>query len=119
MRTTAATVVADDANRIIFVNEAAAELLGWESTALVGQRLTVLIPPELREAHLAGFSRLQVTGEPHILGSVVQVPALRRDESTVEVALVIDQLTGPDGRSALRGVFTPATKDSRDRPAAL
>jgi hypothetical protein len=39
-----------------------ASLLGWPPEALVGQRLTVVIPPELREAHLAGFSRLQVTG---------------------------------------------------------
>lgn len=67
-RVSVATVVADDANRIIFVNEAAGELLGWAPSALVGQRLTVVIPPELREAHLAGFSRLQVTNEPRILG---------------------------------------------------
>ena len=114
-QTTVATVVADDANRIIFVNQAGGELLGWEPAALVGQRLTVLIPPELREAHLAGFSRLQVTGEPRILGSVVQVPALRRDGSTVEVALVIDQLAGPDGRRTFRGVLVPTGEGSNDR----
>ncbi len=96
-RATAATVVADDANRIIFVNEIAGELLGWPPEALVGQRLTVLIPPELREAHLAGFSRLQVTGQPHILGVTVQVPALRRDGSPIPVALTIERLAGVGG----------------------
>ena len=104
---TAATVVADDANRIIFVNDAAGELLGWAPEALVGQRLTVLIPPELREAHLAGFSRLQVTGVPRILGTTLQVPALRRDGSRVEVALTIERLAGCDGRSAFRAVLEP------------
>jgi PAS domain-containing protein len=34
-------VVADDANRIIFVNQAAGEVLGSAPEALVGQRLTV------------------------------------------------------------------------------
>ena len=106
-RATGATVVADDANRIIFVNEAAAELLGWAPEALVGQRLTVLIPPHLREAHLAGFSRLHVTGEARILGSTVHVPALRRDGSCVDVALVIEQLAGHGGRRAFRAALTP------------
>jgi PAS domain S-box-containing protein len=106
-RATAATVVADDANRIIFVNEAAGDLLGWAPEVLAGQRLTVLIPPELREAHLAGFSRLQVTGEPRILGLTVRVPALRRDGSSVEVALIIEQLAVPRGRSVFRALLTP------------
>lgn len=107
-RATAATVVADDANRIIYVNEPAGDLLGWAPQALVGQRLIVLIPPELREAHLAGFSRLQVTGEPRILGSTLQVPALRRDGELVEVALTIERIAGCLGRSAFRAVLVPA-----------
>jgi PAS domain S-box-containing protein len=104
---TTATVVADDANRIIFVNDSAGELLGWAPEALVGQRLTVLIPPELREAHLAGFSRLQVTGVPQILGQTLHVPALRRDGFAVEVALTIERLAGCDGRSAFGAVLEP------------
>ncbi|MGI8807111.1 MAG: PAS domain S-box protein [Acidimicrobiales bacterium] len=110
-RATAATVVADDANRIIFVNQAAGELLGWAPEALVGQRLTVLIPPELREAHLAGFSRLQVTGEPRILGSTVNVPALRWDGSRVEVTLTIQGLAGRGGRGAFHAVLERAGDD--------
>ncbi len=106
-RATAAIVVADDANRIILVNEAAGELLGWTPEALAGQRLTVLVPPELREAHLAGFSRLLVTGEPRILGSSVQVPARRRDGSTVEVALTIEQRAGNGGRRVFWAELVP------------
>ena len=116
-RATAATVVADDANRIIFVNEAAGELLGWAPEGLVGQRLIVLIPPELREAHLAGFSRLQVTGVPRILGATVHVPALRRDGSSVAVALTIERLPGSGGRSAFRAVLAP-TADNSERPSS-
>ncbi|MDP8936309.1 MAG: PAS domain S-box protein [Actinomycetota bacterium] len=114
-RATAPAVVADDANRIIFVNEAAGELLGWTPEALVGQRLTVLIPPELREAHLAGFSRLQVTGEPSILGSTLRVPALRRDGSSVAVALIIDRLAVGGGRTAFRASLAPIADASEER----
>ena len=114
-RATAATVVADDANRIIFVNQAAGELLGWAPESLVGQRLTVLIPPELREAHLAGFSRLQVTGEPRILGVTVAVPALRRDGWSVEVNLTIERLVGCGGRGAFRAVLARTADASSER----
>lgn len=114
-RASAATVVADDANRIIFVNDAAGAVLGWIPEALVGQRLTVLIPPELREAHLAGFSRLQVTGEPRILGKTLHLPALRRDGSRVEVALIIEQLAKRGGRSTFRAVLAPTIDDGTDR----
>jgi len=106
-RLSAAAVIADDANRIIFVNAAAGELLGWSPEALVGQRLTVVIPPELREAHLAGFSRLRVTGDARILGSTLRVPALRRDGSLVDVALTIEEVAGGGGRSAFCGVLDP------------
>lgn len=118
-RATAATVVADDANRIIFVNQAAGELLGWATDALVGQRLTVLIPPELREAHLAGFSRLQVTGQPSILGVTVHVPALRWDGSHVAVALTIEPVAGCGGRSAFRGVLVPTPTKLASAPPTV
>lgn len=107
-RVSVATVVADDDNRIIFINEAAGELLGWEPSALIGRRLTVLIPPELREAHLAGFSRLQVTGEPRILESTLRVPALRGDGTSVAITLTIEQRKGPRGRCTFRAAIAPA-----------
>ena len=118
-RATAATVVADDANRIIFVNQSAGELLGWAPEALVGQRLTVLIPPELREAHLAGFSRLQVTGQPRILGVTVHVPALRRDGFSVPVALTIERLAGCGGRSAFCAVLAQTGDGNNERSSDL
>ncbi|PLS74954.1 MAG: hypothetical protein CYG61_09975 [Actinobacteria bacterium] len=103
LRTTAvATIVADDANRIIFVNDLAGDLLGWESDALVGQRLTVIVPPALRERHLAGFSRLQLTGESQLLDRPFAVPALRRDGSEVAVVLTISAVKGHAGRQAFR-----------------
>lgn len=116
-RLSAATVVADDANRIIFVNAAAGELLGWSPEALVGQRLTVVIPPELREAHLAGFSRLRVTGVARILGSTLRVPALRRDGSLVDVSLTIEEVAGDGGRTAFCGVLEsePGADELRNR----
>ena len=92
-------VVADESNHIVHVDEAAATLLGWEVDDLVGRRLTTIVPPALRGAHIAGYTRYQLTRTPVIIGSAVQVPALRRDGSTVEVSLLIQPYTSADGRS--------------------
>lgn len=103
---TAATIVADDTNHIVYANDAATELLGWRGDDLIGRRLTAIVPPELREAHLAGFTRYHVTGETRILGTPVVVPALHRDGDRIEVELRVTALDGP-GRPAFRAELRP------------
>lgn len=95
---------ADAANRIVYASDEAAALLGWEAGELVGHRLTTIVPPELRERHLAGYTRFQITAEPVLIGKPVTVPALCRDGSTVEVELLITAIGGA------RGVFAAKMK---------
>ncbi|HEX2577188.1 MAG TPA: PAS domain S-box protein [Aquihabitans sp.] len=97
-----ATVVADDTNRIVYVSPAALDILGWDAT-LVGQRLTTIIPPELREQHLAGFARVVATGAPRLFGAPLPLPALRRDGTCVEIRLVLGVLASSGGRNVYTG----------------
>lgn len=108
---TGAVIVADDANRIVYANAATAELLGWPEGDLVGRRLLAIIPPHLREAHLAGFTRVQLGGAARILGRPVVVPALRRDGTTVEVRLTIEPLTTDRARTSYLARLAPAPHD--------
>ena len=96
------TVVADQNNRIQFVGREAGALLGWDPGALAGRRLTTLIPPSLRESHLVGFTRYQLTRSPVLMGRPVSVEALRRDGSTVAVTLLLREMTPRDGRLRYR-----------------
>jgi PAS domain S-box-containing protein len=91
-----AVIAADPTNHIVFVTPGAADLLGWHPEALVAQRLTSIIPPQLRQAHLAGFTRYQLTGRAHIVGRTVRLPALRRDGDIVDVDLTIRRLGHPN-----------------------
>lgn len=96
-------VAADDTNRILAVSQPACELLGWEAAELEGLRLVVIIPEELREAHVAGFVRHLLTGESRRLGQTMQVAALRHDGTEVPVELVLSRTESRDGRAVFLG----------------
>lgn len=91
-QTGSAMVVADTTHRIIFASESAGELLGWQVPELTGRRLTVIVPVDQREAHLAGFAHYAITNQPRIIDRTVFVPALRHDGSVVEVALTLHKM---------------------------
>ncbi|MFE5209487.1 SpoIIE family protein phosphatase [Streptomyces sp. NPDC056600] len=93
------TVAADEENRIVAVNAAAAGMLGWEPDALVGRRLLTIIPEHLRQRHKEAFTSLLFTGRARILGRSVPLPALHRDGRQVPIRLVIQTQHTADGRT--------------------
>lgn len=93
-------IAADESNRIIAVSRPAATLLGYDDPwDLVGLRLLALIPERYHQAHVAGFTLMQLTGRSPLLGVEVQVPARRADGSEVPVSLLIRVERGEDGLS--------------------
>ena len=102
-----AAVAGNDDNMIVAVNEAAAALLGWGPTDLVGQRITAVIPPELRERHVAGFTNFLLTGESTIVGHRMRLPAFHRSGATVEVYLKIDVEQSRHGRTVFVAELQP------------
>jgi PAS domain S-box-containing protein len=84
-----AIVTADRRGTITYVNHAAAELFGYAAIDLVGQQLTALMPERLRDPHRGGLARFLATGEAHIIGKTIEVPALRADgvELAVEMSI--------------------------------
>jgi len=100
LRTSTRPVVASDiANRIVAVSRPLADLLGWEVEELVGRRVVTLVPPELREAHVAGFSRYLSTGEARILGVPMDIPVMRRDGSRIPCRMLVEQAPGAGGEA--------------------
>jgi PAS domain S-box-containing protein len=92
-------VAADEGNRIVAVSAALAAALGWQVGDLLGRRIVALIPPALREAHVAGFSRHLTTGEAHVLGVQLTLPVLHRDGREISCRFMIEKLPAPAGRS--------------------
>jgi len=100
-------VAADDSNRIIAVSRPLARMLGWRVEDLVGRRVVTIIPPRLREAHVAGFSAHLSTGQAHVLGVPLQLPALRADGSEVACDYLVEAVPVGSGRSVYLAWIEP------------
>ncbi len=94
-----ALVVADDANRIVFVTPGALDLLGYEEPAdLLGRRLVAIIPTRYHQAHLAGFALHLSNGRSPLLGRTVVVPVRRSDGTEIPVELWVEARQHSGGR---------------------
>lgn len=60
-------VIADHQGFIKYVNHKFEETFAWTSADLVGRLVSVIIPPQFRDAHHLGFSRFLTTGAPTLL----------------------------------------------------
>jgi PAS domain S-box-containing protein len=114
VRSSAACVAAaDDSNRIVAVSEPLARLVGHPAEELEGRRIVVLVPPRLREAHVAGFTRHLSTGEVHVIGTPVTVPVLHADGHEVTCRLLIERTAVAHGRSMYLASFEPVPERTR------
>lgn len=72
-------VVADQLGLIVHIDAGLARNIGWNPAELVGQPLTRIIPPRLRDAHHFGFSRYLVTRRSVVLDRPLAFSVLHRD----------------------------------------
>lgn len=101
-------VAADEANRIVAISRPLADALGWDVDDLVGRRVVALIPPALREAHVAGFSRHLTTGRANLLGVPLQLPVLHHDGHELICEFLIEHAHGTDTRPIYLAWITPS-----------
>lgn len=103
-----ALIAADDTNGIIAISQSALALLGYaDAGELVGRRLLWIIPPRLRQAHLAGFTLHLSNGRAPLLERPVSVPALRADGSETVVELTVQSQSLPGGRHVFVASLRP------------
>jgi PAS domain S-box-containing protein len=81
-----AIVFGDLRGRITYCNSAAERMFGHSS--LVGSSLTVLMPERFHSAHNAGMERFATTGEPTLMGRIVELVGRRSsgEEFPIEVS---------------------------------
>lgn len=105
-----AIILVDENNVIRQFNPAAAAMFGYPENEVVGQKLTTLMPAELRKAHLEGFNRYVQSGEGKILEKKqsVEVPAMRKNGERFPVEIALSEMW-TDGRRLFIGVLRDIT----------
>ena len=74
-----AVFLVDRDSVIRFANDTVRTVFGHEPESMVGQHLSAIVPPGLRDAHKAGMARYVLTGERKLNWRATEVPALHRD----------------------------------------
>lgn len=102
-----ALVAADESDRFIAVSASAAHLLGCDVGALLGRRLTTIMPVRLREQHVAAFTSHLATGRDRLLGVELKLPVLHADGHEIPCRVLINRESRLNGRTVYVASLTP------------
>ena len=82
-------VLADGDGKIVSWNTAAERLFGYTEGEILGQPLTIIMPPRYREDHKRRLERAKVTGVSPLTGRTIELHGLKKDgsEFPIEVSL--------------------------------
>jgi PAS domain S-box-containing protein len=85
----AAILVIREDDTIVFANPGTHRVFGYGPDELLGQPLTNLMPPDLREHHRSGVRRFLATGQRHLRWEGVELVGLRKDGSVVPLEITM------------------------------
>jgi PAS domain S-box-containing protein len=112
LRSTLDSIITMDANGdILEFNPAAENTFGYTREEAIGKLLgDLIVPDRFRESHFGGLTRYLATGEAHVIGQRLELPAMRKDRSEFLTELTIT-------RSDIRGqpTFTGVLRDITQR----
>jgi PAS domain S-box-containing protein len=86
-------VIADADGTVLEFNPAACVTFGLTRDEAVGRAMTdLIVPPDLRQRHLAGLARYVQTGQARILDRRIEITGMRSDGSVFPVELTITRI---------------------------
>jgi PAS domain S-box-containing protein len=84
-------LIADAGGNIVELNQATAEMFGFDAAEMTGREMSALIMPErLRPAHHAGMARYAKTRQAKVMGRRIEIDAMRRDGTEFPIELSIN-----------------------------
>lgn len=93
-------------------NECAAETFGYTTEEMIGQNISVLMPPEYAEKHDYYLQRYEETGIKTVMGKSRQLPALKKDGTRLTCELKLNELEVA-GERAYIGILHDVTEFRR------
>jgi len=107
-------ITIDHEGRIVDFNPAAERTFGYQFGEVAGRTLAdLIIPPDLRQAHINKLARYSEKGEHNVLNRRIELRAMRSDGSEFPVELAITPIHEGD-----KPMFTGYLRDISDRKRA-
>jgi len=85
-------ITIDDKGKVEAINPAACNLFQYAPEEVIGNNISMLMPPPDREQHDGYLSRYQHTGNPHIIGVGRDVTGLRKEGSRFPFRLGVSEV---------------------------
>jgi len=92
-----ALLIADAQSKILLVNKQLELMFGWPRTMLMGQRLDMLMPEEVRTIHKAHFDDYFMNPSARPMNMGKHLTGLRRDGRLVTVQISLGPIISPQG----------------------
>jgi PAS domain S-box-containing protein len=109
-----ALVFAEVTGVIRIWNSGAEALFGHRAEDEVGRTLDLIVPPEYRERHWAGFRAAMAGGDGKVDRAAANVPAMHRDGTVIRVAVRL--LVIHDARDRATGALAVFAQDDEAAP---
>ncbi|MDQ6888500.1 MAG: ATP-binding protein [Gemmatimonadota bacterium] len=100
----------DEGSTILSANPAVERIFGYSVDELVGKKLTMLVPPELRASHEVGVARFVRTQVPNIPWTGIQLPGLHKDGREIPLEISFGAFREDD-----HWVFSGIVRDISER----
>jgi PAS domain S-box-containing protein len=114
MTTVPALIFAEPSGVVRIWNSGAESLFGHSATDAIGQTLDLIVPPEYRERHWAGFRAAMAASDGKIDHASFNIPALHRDGTVLRVAVRL--LVIHDARNRAVGAMAVFMADDEAAP---
>jgi PAS domain S-box-containing protein len=108
-----AIVTVDSHGRIIFWNQKAEAMFGYQATEVIGQPVAVIMPERFRKAHQMGLNQASSSKKSKITGNIHELVGLRKDASEFPLELSLSNWETKEGV-----FFTAIIRDISERKQA-
>ena len=105
-------ICANDQGEITFWNAAATRLFGFSEQEALGRSIDLIVPDRMRGGHGGGLARVAAGGKPKLVGTVIELPAQRKDGSEFPIELSLSMWSEGE-----RVSFGSISRDISDRRA--
>jgi len=107
-----AIVTANSAGNIVGWNQGAEIIFGYTEPEVHGQPLTLLTPHSYHDRHLTSMKRVMSGGEPHLIGTTIELNGLRKDKSEFPLELTMAKWETIEGQF-VTGIIRDVTERKR------